>query len=86
MTHRYSKWLAAAASLAVAALAGCNDDTQTVQTAPAPTENVNFSAFANQAFTNSANSTPVSLSGFTFVFDVDDQPTYFAGLIAMGSY
>jgi hypothetical protein len=87
MTYRNSKWLAAAAaSIAVAGLAGCNDDTQTVPTAQAPTENVNFSAFVNQAFSNSANSTPVSLSGFTLVFDVNDQPTYFAGLIAMGSY
>jgi hypothetical protein len=87
MTLTYVKWLtAAAASIAVAALAGCNDDAKTVPAAQPPAANVNFSAFVNQAFTNSANSTPVSLDGFTFNFDVDENPTYFNGLISMGTY
>jgi hypothetical protein len=88
MTHQNSKWLvAAAASIAVAALAGCNDDADTVPAAQAPAAPVlAFSAFAAQAFTNSANSTPVSLDGFTFNFDVNDQPTYFNGEISFGSY
>jgi hypothetical protein len=86
MTQRNSKWLAAAASIAVAGLAGCNDNADTVPAAQPPAAVVPFSVFADQAFTNSANSTPVSLDGFTFMFDIDDQPTYFNGLIAMGSY
>ncbi len=87
MTYRNLKWLAAAAaSMAVAALAGCNDDAKTVPAAQPVAESVNFSGFVNQAFTNSANSTPVAVNGLTFNFDVDEQPTYFNGLISMGSY
>ena len=87
MTTTYVKWLtAAAASIGVAALAGCNNDADTVPAAQAPAAVVPFSTFVNQAFTNSANSTPVSLNGFTFTYDVDDQPTYFNGLISMGTY
>jgi hypothetical protein len=87
MTTTYVKWLtAAAATIAVAALAGCNNDADTVPAAQPPAAVVPFSTFVNQAFTNSANSTPVSLNGFTFTYDVDDQPTYFNGLISMGTY
>lgn len=88
MTHQNVKWLAAAAaSIAVAALAGChNDGTSTTPTPQPAAQNVNFSTFANQAFSNSANSTPVAVNGAAFIFDVDNQPTYFNGLIAMGTY
>ena len=53
---------------------------------PAPISNaIPFSVFATQAFSNNANSTPVSVDQ-NFIFDVDDQPTAFDSLILMGVY
>jgi hypothetical protein len=46
---------------------------------------VSFSAFATQAFSNSANSTPVSINN-NFAFDVNEDPTAFDSLILSGTY
>jgi hypothetical protein len=88
MTYRNVKWIAAAATaVVIAALAGCGgDDANPVPAASTPSGAVPFSIFANQAFSNSANSTPVAINNVNFTFDVNDQPTYFSGLIAMGTY
>jgi ABC-type sugar transport system substrate-binding protein len=76
----------AAASLA-AALAACgnagNGGTAPV-TAP-PTTTIDFMIFTNQAFSNNANTTPVSLD-LTFNFDANDNPTAFDNLIAYGTF
>ena len=87
MTSIQLRWRTlAAASVAAAALAGCGgNDGGTVPT-PAPISNaIPFSVFATQAFSNNANSTPVSVDQ-NFIFDVDDQPTAFDSLILAGMY
>ncbi len=76
----------AAASLAAVILGGCHDDTVTVPASQAQSADVPFSVFATQAYSNSANSTPVQVNNVSFIFDVNDQPAYFTNLIAMGSY
>ena len=88
MTYRNLQWItAAAASVGLALLAGChNDGTTTVPATQPAAANVNFSTFVNQAYSNSANSTPVEVNSIAFNFDVDNQPTYFDNLIAMGTY
>jgi hypothetical protein len=56
-----------------------------VPTSGPPSEAVPFSVFASQAFSNSANSTPVSVDQ-NFAFDVNDEPTAFDALILSGTY
>jgi predicted component of type VI protein secretion system len=75
-----------AAAFTAAALAGCggNNETTVPVTTPPPTS-IQFSVFANQAFSNSANSSPVAVD-YTFNFDVNDDPTAFDGAIASGTY
>jgi hypothetical protein len=84
MTPIQARWRAlAAASLATASLVGCGggNDASTVPT-PAPVSAaIPFSVFATQAFSNSVNSTPVSVNQ-NFVFDVNEEPTAFDTLIA----
>jgi hypothetical protein len=76
----------AAASLAAAALVGCGgSDGTTVPTPPPISDAVPFSNFVNQAFSNSANSTPVSVD-VDFVYDVNEEPTAFDALILSGTY
>jgi hypothetical protein len=47
---------------------------------------VPFTVFAQQAFTNPANSTPVTINNINFTFDSNDDPTAFDNLIAEGSF
>jgi hypothetical protein len=75
-----------ATALALAALAGCNDDnTVTVPARPA-LQTVPFSAVVDQLFSNSANSTPVPIDNLDVVYDVNDDPSAFDALILSGSY
>jgi hypothetical protein len=79
----------AAGAVAAALIAGCNNG-ETTHTEPVPTSppssTLDFTAFATQAFANSANSTPVALNNLTFNFDSNDDPTAFDSLIAEGSF
>ena len=88
MTHTQARWhiRGAAAFLAASALAGCGGDSGGTVPTPAPiSDSVSFSAFANQAFSNSANSTPVPVD-VNFTFDVNEEPTAFDSLILSGTY
>jgi hypothetical protein len=87
MTPIHAPWRAlAAASLAAASLIGCGGSDGTAVPTPAPVSDaVPFSLFVNQAFSNSANSTPVSVD-VDFAFDVNDDPTAFDALILSGTY
>jgi hypothetical protein len=80
--------LLAGASVALACLAGCGGgggSSSTVPPIPPPSQ-TQFSVFAEQTFANNANSTPVSLDGFTFDFDADENPTAFDSLVMSGTY
>jgi len=87
MTPIHAQWRAlAGASLAAVSLAGCGGSDGTTVPTPAPiSEAVPFSVFATQAFSNPANSTPVSVD-VDFTFDVNDDPTAFDALILSGTY
>jgi hypothetical protein len=87
MTAFQARWRTlAATSLAAASLVACGgNDGSTVPTSGPPSEAIPFSVFATQAFSNSANSTPVSVNQ-TFVFDVNEEPTAFDALILSGTY
>jgi hypothetical protein len=87
MTPTQAHWrILAVASLATVSLVGCGgSDGGTVPT-PAPiSDAIPFSIFATQAFSNSANSTPVSVNQ-DFTFDVNDEPAAFDALISSGTY
>ena len=74
------------ASLVAVSVVGCGgSDGGTVPTPPPVSSAIPFSIFATQAYSNSANSTPVSVDQ-DFNFDVDDDPTAFDALIAAGTY
>jgi predicted component of type VI protein secretion system len=79
----------AAVGVAAVLIAGCNNGetthTEPVPTSP-PTATIDFTAFATQAFSNSANSTPVAINNINFTFDSNDDPTAFDALIATGSF
>jgi len=87
MTLTQARWhIRGAAFLAAAALAGCGGDSGgTTPTPPPISDSVAFSAFANQVFSNSANSTPVSVD-VNLTFDVNEEPTAFDSLILSGTY
>ncbi len=90
MSTRMIGWkMFAAAGVAAALVAGC-DSGATTHTAPVsttpPSSTVDFTAFATQAFSNSANSTPVAINNLTFNFDSNDDPMAFDALIASGSF
>jgi hypothetical protein len=87
MTSIHLPWrILAVASVATVALAGCGGGGGgTVPTPPPISNSVSFSAFATQAFSNSANSTPVSINN-NFAFDVNEDPTAFDSLILSGTY
>jgi len=87
LTINSNRRFLAAASLLVA-LAGCGENHGggvPVTTVPPAASNIDFEIYANQAFSNSANSTPVSVN-YTFNFDVNDDPTAFDALIAGGNF
>jgi hypothetical protein len=87
MTPVHAQWRAlAAASLAAVSLIGCGGSDGTTVPTPGPiSEAIPFSVFATQAFSNSANSTPVSVDQ-DFAFDVNEDPTAFDALILSGTY
>jgi hypothetical protein len=87
MTSLHDQWrILAVASLATVALTGCGGGGGgTVPTPPPISSSISFSAFATQAFSNGANSTPVSIND-SFVFDVNEDPTAFDSLVLSGTY
>jgi hypothetical protein len=87
MNLTQARWhIRGAAFLVAAALAGCGGDSGGTVPTPAPiSDSVSFSGFVNQAFSNSANSTPVSVD-VNFTFDVNEEPTAFDSLILSGTY
>jgi len=76
--------LVAVTSLVTAAITACHDS-NSGSSPPPPNQTTNFSTFAEKAFAQSANSTPVSLDNITFNYDVNDDPTAFDSLIMSGS-
>jgi len=91
MINTNAKWrIAAAAVVAAASVAACSNGGGTVPpstVAPVkPPQIVDFSQFAKEAFAANANSTPVSLDGFTFTFDVNDDPGAFDALIMSNTF
>jgi hypothetical protein len=72
--------------VAVAGLAACNEDDTTTVPPATVNSNIDFSIFATQAFSTSANSTPAPINTVNFTFDANDEPTAFDALIASGSY
>jgi hypothetical protein len=54
--------------------------------APTPPQTNDFSIIAERAFAANANSTPVSLDGITFTFDVNNDPGAFDALIASSTF
>jgi hypothetical protein len=82
-----TKWrLLTVTSVAVAGLSACggNNGSTVPPVTPTP-QSIDFQIFASQAFSNSANSSPVSLN-LTFNFDANDDPTAFDSLIASGTF
>jgi hypothetical protein len=91
MININAKWrISAAAFVAAASIAGCNGEggiTPPSTVAPGQPPQVNdFSFFAQKTFAADANSTPVSLDGVTFTFDVNNDPGAFDSLIMPGTY
>jgi hypothetical protein len=89
MNLRHLHWrLPAAALLAAAALAACqNSDTSS---APSPTPPATpsapaifFSAFVEQVYDTSANSTPVDIDSVNLIYDVNSDPAAFDALLMM---
>jgi hypothetical protein len=82
-----ARWrMLAAVSLTAASLVGCGGSDGTAVPTPGPiSDAIPFSVFATQAFSNGANSTPVSVNQ-NFVFDVDEEPAAFDALILSGTY
>jgi|HubBroStandDraft_1064217.scaffolds.fasta_scaffold51946_2 hypothetical protein len=79
------KWQLLAASVAAASLVGCGGQGGTVPPLVVPPETLDFSTFATRVFSQSANSTPVSVD-LNLTFDVNDDPTAFDALIMSGTY
>jgi hypothetical protein len=76
----------AANSVVVAVLSGCGGGGGgSVPPIPPPNTSIDFSIFVSQAFSNPANSTPVSVD-VDFSFDVNDDPTAFDSLILAGMF
>jgi hypothetical protein len=89
MINTNAKWrILAAAWTVVASLAACHGDGNTASTPapPPPPSSVAFSTFAKNTFAANANTTPVTLDGVNFNFDVDDEPTAFDMLVMSGIY
>lgn len=86
MTPVHSQWRILAVASLAASLVGCGGSDGSSVPAPGPiSDAIPFSTFATQAFSNSANSTPVSVNQ-NFVFDVNEEPTAFDALILSGTY
>jgi len=92
MININARWrISAAAFVAAASLAGCNSGSggivpPSTVAPPPPAQSTDFSVFAEKAFAANANSTPVSLDGVTFTFDVNNDPGAFDTLIASGTF
>jgi len=90
MININAKWrILAAASVAAASLAACHNDhgnNSASTPKPPPPAPVDFSTFAKNAFAANENTTPISLDGVTFTFDVDNDPTAFDALVMSGTY
>ncbi len=78
--------LVAAGGAAAALLAACGHNGDNSYTPPPVNTEVPFTLFAQTAFMNDANSTPVAINNINFDFDSNDDPTAFDSLIAEGSY
>ncbi len=86
-----AKWrFLAAASVVAASLAACHEDhnhgSASNSPPPPPPASVDFSTFAKNTFAANANTTPISLDGVNFTFDVDNDPTAFDALVMSGSF
>jgi hypothetical protein len=91
MININAKWrISAAALVAAASLGGCGGSGGTVPPATVaptpPIQAINFSAFVEQTFAANANSTPVSLDGVNFAFDMNNDPGEFDTLIMSGTF
>jgi hypothetical protein len=92
MINTNVKWRLSAAALAAAAfVAACNNGGGIVPPSagappPPPAQTNDFSVIAERAFAMNANSTPISLDGITFNFDVNDNPGEFDYLIASNTF
>jgi hypothetical protein len=91
MININAKWrIAAAAVAAAASVAACNNGGGIVPPSTVspvtPPQAADFSAFAENAFAANANSTPRSLDGVTFTFDVNTEPGAFDALIMSGTF
>jgi hypothetical protein len=92
MININARWrISAVAFAAAASLAGCNSGNggtvpPPIVIPPPPAQTVDFSAFAEKAFAANANSTPVSLDGVNFTFDVNNDPGAFDALIMSGTF
>jgi ABC-type sugar transport system substrate-binding protein len=78
--------LLAAAGAAAALVSACHNNDDNAYTPPPVNTAVPFTIFAQQAFANAANSTPVAVNNINFDFDSNDDPTAFNNLIAEGSF
>lgn len=76
----------AAAGAAAALVSACHHNDDNTYTPPPVNTEVPFTPFAQQAFTNAADSTPVAINNINFTFDSNDDPTAFDNLIAEGSF
>ena len=88
MRHMNFKWrYVAAVWVTAASLAACHQDNGSNSSNPSSQPSaVQFSTFAKNAFAASANSSPISLDGVNFTYDVDNDPTAFDMLIMSGAY
>jgi hypothetical protein len=88
MTYKNFAVRLVAAMLTAAGFAACSntDNAHTVPPATNAGAPTDFSAFAENAFAQAANSTPATINGVNFTDDVNDEPDAFAALIASGSY
>lgn len=93
MININAQWrLAAAAMVAAASVAACHNGGGTAPPSsgapppPPPPQMVDFSAFTEQAFAANANSTPVSVDGVNFTFDVNTNPSAFDASIMSGAF
>lgn len=89
MRHMNLKWrYVAAVWVTAASLAACHQDNGSAASSNPPPQpsTVQFSTFAKNAFAASANSSPISLDGVNFTYDVDNDPTAFDMLIMSGAY
>jgi hypothetical protein len=66
--------------LSGAALVGCHDDHGGGSTSPSP-QGTNFSTLTQEIFVEGADTTPINFDKLTIIYDVNDDPTAFDGLL-----